>query len=228
MLETVLLDLDETLLDFRASERAAISGTLSALGIPPTEAIIARYSAINQRCWEGLERRELTRQQVLHRRFRELFGELGVHVSPEAAQAIYAPILASGHSLMPGALELMETLQGRCRLFALSNGSGEIQDRRLRESGLDRYFEQVFVSGRMGADKPDPAFFEACFAAIPGFRRETSVMVGDSLTSDILGGKGAGLRTVWVNLRGKPPREDIRPDRICTSLEDLPAILEGL
>ena len=105
---------------------------------------------------------------------------------------------------------------------------GDRPGRRLESAGITGYFQGIFLSEEVGADKPQRAFFEACFASIPHFQKETALMVGDSLTSDIRGGKNAGIRTCWFAPQGQPARPDIRPDyRIC-ALEELPALLETL
>ena len=93
---------------------------------------------------------------------------------------------------------------------------------------LRPYFKGIFISEEMGADKPSKAFFDACFAAIPGFRLEETVMVGDSLTSDIRGGSNAGLRTVWFNPHGKEPRADIRPGYTIRALSELLPLLGSM
>lgn len=228
MITTILLDADDTLLDFRRAESEAIRAALTHLGVEPTPAIVSRYSAINQSQWERLERREITREQVLQNRFDILFAELGVEQDSSRTQKVYESHLRRGGFLLPGALELLETLHGRYRLYLVSNGSGEIQDSRLEIAGICRYFDGIFISQRMGADKPSPAFFERCFSAIPDFRREETIILGDSLTSDILGGKNAGIRTCWFNGRGKPAREDIIPDYTIKALEEFPALLKRL
>ena len=228
VITTILLDADDTLLDFRRAESEAIGAALTYLGVEPTPAIAARYSAINQSQWERLERREITREQVLQNRFDILFAELGVEQDSSRTQKVYESHLRRGGFLLPGALELLETLHGRYRLYLVSNGSGEIQDSRLEIAGICRYFDGIFISQRMGADKPSPAFFERCFSAIPDFRREETIILGDSLTSDILGGKNAGIRTCWFNGRGKPAREDIIPDYTIKALEEFPALLKRL
>ena len=101
-----------------------------------------------------------------------------------------------------------------------------VQHPRLDDSGIRPYFKGIFISEELGADKPSKSFFDACFAAIPGFRTEEAVMVGDSLTSDIRGGRDAGLRTVWFNPQGREPRADIRPDYTIHALSELPSLLE--
>lgn len=228
MVTTILFDLDDTLLDFRRSEAAALSQTLSALGIDPAPPVLRRYSVINDAHWKALERGELTREQVLTGRFRVLFGALGVDADVFEAQTRYEDLLSRQHFLLPGARELLDTLRGRYELDLISNGTAVVQDRRLAESGLVPCFKHIFISQRLGCDKPSPAFFDACFAVMSGKRREECVVVGDSLTSDILGGRNAGIRTIWFNPRRLPPRADIPADYEIHALPDLPGLLETL
>ena len=106
MLKAVLMDIDDTLLDFGKAEAAAIKKTFERIGIPATEAVIRRYSEINDSQWALLEKGELTREQVLVRRFDILFDELGVrNVPSEMAQASYEYLLGIGHYFVDGAQE---------------------------------------------------------------------------------------------------------------------------
>ena len=228
MIRTILFDLDDTLLDFKASEADALRQTLQSLGLEPTEEILRRYSAINQRQWELLEQKAITRQQVLVRRFEILFGEYGVPCDPQAAQDLYHHRLSQGHYFLPGAKDLLEELYRQYDLYIVSNGTAAVQDGRIASSGIARYFKDIFISERMGADKPDPLFFENSFARIPNFNKEEAVIIGDSLTSDIRGGNNVRLRTVWFNPRSLPLREGITPDYEIKTLKELPALLKTL
>ncbi len=228
MLKTVFLDVDDTILDFRAAEAQALRGTLENLGLDPTPEAAALYSRINARQWELLEEGLLTREQVLTRRFDILFGELGVERSSSEAKKLYERLLSQGHWFMPGAEALLDALCGKYDLYIVSNGTGVVQDGRIASAGIARYFKDIFISERIGFDKPRREFFDACFARIPGFERERAVIVGDSLTSDIRGGINAGIRTCWYNPWGKQRREDIVPDHEITHLEELPALLEEI
>lgn len=228
MLKTVFLDLDDTILDFSRAEAEALRRALTEVDAPADDAVLARYHEINAAQWELLEEGVLTREQVLLGRFDILFGELGIVRSAREVCERYEEYLSEGHWFISGAEELLETLAPRYDLYLASNGTAEVQYRRLESAGIRRYFRGIFLSRELGADKPSPAFFEKCFAAIPGFSRERAVMVGDSLTSDIRGGRDAGLRTCWFNPRRKPARGDIVPDYEVSSLEQLPGLLERL
>ena len=227
-MEFLFLDLDDTILDFHKAERLAISRTFRSFGLEPTEQVLERYHVINRLHWERLERGELTRDQVLTGRFQMLFQELGIPAQPQAVAKGYEHNLGLGHYFLPGAKEALDTLRGKYRLFLASNGTASVQHSRLTSAGLYPYFEEVFVSQALGANKPSRAFFDACAARIPGYDPRKALMVGDSLTSDILGGINAGMKTCWVCPRGAQGRPDIVPDYRIEALSQLLELLKTL
>lgn len=228
MMEYLFLDLDDTILDFHKAERIALSKTLEDFHLEPTEDVLTRYHIINKQHWERLEKGELTRDQVLEGRFRVLFSQLGRSVDADAVARAYEHNLGIGHYFLPGALEAVERLHGKYRLFLASNGTASVQHSRLTSAGLYPYFEKVFVSQKIGYNKPAKEYFDACFAQIPGFDPKKAIMVGDSLTSDILGGIRAGIKTCWINPSHLPARADIPADYEIESLSQLEALLESL
>ena len=183
---------------------------------------------INRQHWERLERGELTRDQVLTGRFQMLFEELGIPAQPQAVAKGYEHNLGLGHYFLPGAKEALDTLRGKYRLFLASNGTASVQHSRLTSAGLYPYFEQVFISQEIGFNKPDKAYFDRCFARIPGFDPERALMVGDSLTSDIRGGNNAGLLTCWINPGHAPRNPEIHVDYEIEALSQLEALLSTL
>lgn len=226
MIEFLFLDLDDTILDFHKAERIALSKTLLHFGIDPTEHVLGRYHLINKSCWEALEKGQLTREQVVVRRYELLFAELGAACDAEAVTALYTENLAIGHYFLPGAEEAVAALSQKYRLFLASNGTASVQAGRMTSANLYRFFEKTFVSQELGYNKPAKAFFEACFAQIPGFDPAKTMMVGDSLTSDIQGGINAGIRTCWVNPEHRTGH--IKPDYEIESLSQLEDLLERL
>lgn len=225
---SVLLDLDDTILDFKIAEKIAVSKTFRGIGIEPTDSVVERYSEINIGQWEKLELGLISREEVLSSRFDMLFAELGVNYSGYDAQLTYEKLLEIGHYFMPGAEELLNTLYGKYDLYIVSNGTAAVQYSRLASAGIGRMFKDVFISEHMGTQKPSRDFFDKCFAAIPGFNRERAIIVGDSLTSDIRGGINAGVRTCWYNFRGREPRADIVPDYTIRELDELPELLKKI
>jgi len=226
MVEFLFLDLDDTILDFHKAEWIALGKTFRGFGLEPTDTVMARYSQINREHWERLERKELTREEVLVGRFEVLFREFGLVVDPVHCARTYEGNLAVGHYFIPGAPEAVEALSKRYKLYLASNGTAKVQAGRLASANISHFFQEIFVSQEIGANKPDLAYFERCFARIPGFDKTKAMIVGDSLTSDILGGIQAGIRTCWVNPEGKPGRADIKPDYEIRALHQLEALLE--
>lgn len=226
MIRNLFFDLDDTLLDFRKAERCAVAEALASFGVPVDDAVLDCYAVINAGYWHRLERHEVTRDELKVFRFRDLFEACGIrNISPAAVTRAYEEQLGDQPYLLPGARELLARLSGRYRLFAASNGTGRIQRSRLAGAGIADRFEALFLSEELGAEKPSAAFFDAVFARCTGLRREETVMLGDSLTSDIAGGSAAGLHTVWFNPSGAENRTGIHPDAVLTRLEDTEALL---
>ena len=227
MYEILLLDLDDTILDFHKAERDALTATLRSGGIEPTEENIALFSRINDAHWKLLERKEITRSQVLYGRFRELFDTLGISGETDKIAESYMENLAAGHAYLPGAEEALAALQKKYRLYLVSNGTAVVQHRRLAGSGAGKYFADVFISQEIGVNKPDKAYFDACFARIPDFDPAKTLIVGDSLSSDIRGGQNAGIATCWVNPKHKECILPQKPDHEIESLSQLESYLEN-
>ena len=228
VIKNVLFDLDDTLLDFHRAEAEAIRHTLREIGIDATDETVGLYSRINRSCWAKLETGEYTRDQVLHNRFDFLFEALGVEGDAHATQKLYEYRLSLGAYYVDGAEELLNALYGKYRLYLATNGIVNVQSRRIKDSGIGKYFEDIFVSERIGYNKPDKRFFDAAFSRIDGFKHEESVMVGDLLTSDIRGGINAGIRTCWFNLHGIKNESGITPDYEVSSLKEIPELLERI
>lgn len=228
MLEFLFLDLDDTILDFHKAEYIAIGKTLDSFGLAPTEEVRARYSVINKAHWERLERKELTREEVLVGRFAALFSEYDITADPEQCARRYEDFLSVGHYFLPKAEETLAILSKKYRLYLASNGTAKVQAGRLKSANISHYFERIFVSQEIGANKPSPEYFSRCFATITDFDPKRAIMVGDSLSSDILGGKNAGITTCWVNPAHKNAPAEIMPDYEIEYFHQLPKLLETL
>lgn len=222
----VFLDLDDTIFDFGRAEDHALRQTLTELGINVTDEIVALYSKINESCWKKLEKGEMTRVQVLGGRFAMLFEALGVLGDPEKTWKLYERNISEQSFMLDGAIELLDELSEKYDLYGASNGTASVQDRRIEKSGIARYFKDIFISQRVGFDKPDVRFFEVAFEKAGVTDMKDCVMIGDSLTSDIKGGKNAGITTLWYNPKGKEPTPDILPDYQASSLDMIPLVLE--
>lgn len=228
MLKSIFFDLDETLLDFTQAEAVALTRAFHVFEIEPTPHVIERYHALNISQWRLMEEGKLSRVGVLTRRFELLFEELGWDLSPQEMNDQYEIFLGEGHYFLPGAEELLKELAPKYDLYLATNGASEVQRGRLKSAGIAPYFKGIFISGEVGYNKPSLEYFQASFASIPDFDPGAAIIVGDSLTSDIRGGKNAGIRTCWLNPEGKEPYPDIIPDYTVRTLEELPALFAHL
>lgn len=228
MIRNVLFDLDDTLFDFHKAEKIALTKTLVHFGVDPTEETLALYSTINAAHWKRLELGEISREEVKVGRYRELFKTIGVECDPVKATAYYESMLAIGHYFMPGAPELLEELYRKYRLYIVSNGTAKVQEGRIGSSGIAKYMDGIFISQILGANKPDKQFFDICFAEIPDFSLSETVIIGDSLSSDIKGGINAGITTVWFNPKGIENDNDIKPYYTIKELSEVPGLLSQI
>ena len=223
--DILLWDVDGTLLDFIAAEKAAVQTLFREFGLGEcTDEMVERYSRINKEYWERLERGELSKPEILVRRFADFFASEGLDASkaPEFNEQ-YQVRLGDTVVFCDDSYELLSSLRGRVKQYAVSNGTVVAQTRKLRRSGFDRLLDGVFLSEELGYEKPATEFFDRVFAAIGEPDRERVLIVGDSLTSDITGGNRAGIRTCWYNPKGEPNLTAAHADYV---IRDLHGILD--
>ena len=215
----LLFDADETLLDFPASEKEALKKVLEHFGIRYSEEFRATFSAINLALWKQLEKGLVTRDIIRIRRFEQFVQTTGITADPKEMSALYVKFLGESCFVLPGAAELCEKLKEKYELYIVTNGIGTVQQSRLKKSGLLPYFKDVFISEEIGSQKPDKRFFDFIFAKIAEKDKSKFIIIGDSMTSDILGGINAGIDTCFFNPWG---REEIyTPTYTVTSFEEL-------
>lgn len=220
-----LFDADNTLLDFTRAEEAALSECLLSRGIPAEPATLSLYSTINEGHWKRLERGETTRDRLKVERFGDFFAAVGHGGDPVLMAHDYVEALSRQAHLVEGALELIQSLHGKCGLYIVTNGITTVQKRRFGACPLAPYFDRCFISEEMGCAKPETRFFELVAAAIPHFDPVAAVVIGDSLSSDIQGGINAGLDTCWYNPMGKPAPADMPITHIVTRLSEIYGVI---
>ena len=225
MVKAILWDVDGTLLDFAAAEKAAIQRLFQEFGLGEcTDDMVARYSVINDGYWKRLERGEIAKKEVLIGRFREFFTELGLDPDlSEAFNARYQHALGDTVVYRDDSLTIVKSLRGRVKQYVVSNGTVVAQTKKLQRSHLGEWMDGVFLSEELGAEKPGPAFFDKVFAALPDLKKEEMLIVGDSLTSDMKGGIAAGIPTCWYNPKGHPRPADMAMDY---EIQDLHQVFE--
>lgn len=233
--KVILWDIDGTLLDFIAAEKVALRACFEKFDLGQcTDEMIARYSVINKRHWEALERGEITKPEVLNGRFREFFGKEGLDESKaEAFNEEYQIRLGDTCVFRDDGYELVKELKGKYIQYAVTNGTARAQERKLKNSGLGELFDGVFISDKIGFEKPTKEFFEPVFAAVLkegdklGYeiKKDEILIVGDSLTSDMRGGNNAGIKTCWYNPASTDNNQGVKIDYEIKNLQKIKEIL---
>lgn len=224
-IRVLLMDIDDTLFDFHASSRAALALACADFGLRFSDALFARYAQLDAALWQQYERGEIEKKDLYIRRFRVLFDELHVRLEPADFNARYFKALGEQRRFMPHCEQALRQLHEQYKIHIVTNGDAALQQRRIAVSGMAQFFDGVFISELLGSKKPDRAFFDAVFAEIGEAQRAQSIIIGDSLSSDMQGGRNAGIRTCLYGRRGCA---DARCDYVVEDLLELPSLLAQL
>ena len=225
--DTVLFDADNTLFDFDAAEAQALDLTLEAYGYPVDGRSRDCYLTVNRNLWERFDRGEVKREWLVVERFAALQRSLGGHHDPAEMNAFYLSRLAEAGCLLPGAEELCRALVPSCTLAIVTNGVASAQRGRFARSPLKALIPWLFISEEVGYQKPQRQFFGAVLSAMSLPPSARIVVVGDSLTADILGAVNAGLDSFWYNPNGLPGRPDIVPTFEARSFDQISHLILG-
>lgn len=227
MIKVILWDVDGTLLDFLKAEYEAIKTCFRIFGLGEcTDEMVARYSEINKKYWEMLERKELTKPEVLVGRFREFFAKEKIQTDcAEDFNKEYQLRLGDTICFCDNSYELLKSLKGRVKQYAVTNGTKIAQNKKLNRSGLIDVFDGIFISEDIGIEKPDVGFFQSVFERIGQYEKDEVMIVGDSLTSDMQGGNNAGIVCCWYNPKHLPLTRELRIDHEIDDLNRIEDIL---
>lgn len=226
----LFFDADGTLFDYDQAEDCALEATFRDLNLPFIPSHQETYRQINRQIWIDFEHGKIDAVKLRTRRFELLFKALHMDADAPAFSAQYLANLSQQAQMMDGAEYLVKTVADKSRLALITNGLSDVQRPRLARSPIGHLFQEIAISEEIGAAKPDPAYFQKVFERI-SMRFETPdhnqvLVIGDSLTSDILGGLNSGLDTCWFNPTGRPPDARIRPRFEISRLQELLMIVE--
>ena len=228
MYKVILWDVDGTVLDFDAAERASIEEGFVYFSLGTcTDEMLEDYNRINKKYWEALERGELEKKEILTGRFEEFLGKYGLDTSIASEfNRKYQLWLGDYIFFRDDAYELLRKLKGKILQFAVTNGTKVAQEKKLKRSELDQIFDDIFISEDLGVEKPNVGFFEKVFDKIGDHDKSQVLIVGDSLTSDIKGGNNFGIKTCWYNSEGKVNDKGLEIDYEIKSLDEVLGIIE--
>jgi 2-haloacid dehalogenase len=195
----LLFDADDTLFDYPRAEAHALKGTFEALNLPYHADYLPMYHLHNRHVWKEFEQGQLTSVELRIKRFQMLFSEIGLAADLQTFSNLYLINLAGGSELFEGVADTIQVLSNQHHLSVITNGLAEVQRPRLLNSSIHPFIEKIFISEEMGVAKPAGAFFDIVFKELGDPPKSEVLVIGDSLTSDMLGGIQYGLATCWVN-----------------------------
>ena len=197
---TLFLDLDNTLLDFNKAEETAIRKVLKANNLPFDDNAIKTYSKINLSFWKRFEKGEIEKSEIFEGRFIKFLEVMNLKGDTAKISKEYCGFLSEGYFTVDGAEDILTYLKNkRYYLCATTNGLSLTQFKRIKNSGLEPYFDGIFVSEATGHQKPEKGYFDYVIDNIPEKDRSKILIIGDSQSSDILGGINSDIDTCWYN-----------------------------
>ena len=223
---TLLFDIDGTLLDFKKAEDYALHKTFIDHQLELTDEIFEIYETINKKLWKNFELGLIDKNTVVYTRFVKLFEQLKINEDGVAFEDEYQKNLGDGAYLIEYALEILNELYKEYDLYVVTNGVARTQYNRLDLLDLRKYFKKIFISEEIGYQKPKIEFFDFCFKHIKNFDKGKTLIIGDSLSSDILGGINAGIDTCWIHTAHTNHTTDIIPTYSIRDLRELYDILK--
>ena len=227
MIKNILFDLDGTLFSFAECEKLALKSSFKVYGRKLEQKELDKYKEINSDLWKKFESGLITRNDVLQNRFKLFLKEINVDISPIQFSELYLYFLSGNFCLEFGALEVLLNLKEKYKLYVVTNGTEMVQMKKMTGANLINFFEAIFISENIGYNKPDVAFFDHCLSEI-GCLPTECLIVGDSLSSDIQGGKNAGILTCWYNPERLFNELEIVPDYEIHVLTELNTILQQI
>ena len=222
-----LVDADDTLLDFHGSSALALRHAFAACHLQWKDRYADDFKRINDGLWEALERKELTRAELIEKRFPYYLSELGLQADGNAFNQYYLHGLATKPMYVQGAEEFLQKLVETGRVFIVTNGTEYIQKSRFDIIGLWKYAEDVFISDTIGIDKPAKGYTAYVTSHIKAFDKEKTVWIGDSLSADIKAANEAGITSIWFNPNNKPVNNKANPDYIAADFNKIVEIVEN-
>lgn len=225
---TILMDADDTIFDFPKCEYNALKATIEKNHLLFSDEVYRNFTKINNALWKKFEMNQITRAELKIQRFQELVERCfdGFENSGILADT-YINELSQQAILLDGAYDALAKITTVCDVYIITNGLSKVQRGRFGKSPVTKLVKNLFISDEMGVQKPNKAYFDKVLSEIPEKDMTKIIVVGDSLTSDMQGGRNAGLTTCLYD----PKNQIAMPHTLCdfkiTRLEDVLTVGES-
>lgn len=221
MITTVLIDVDNTLLDFNKCAETAIKTQFQKWNLKYSENVFPVFREVNDMLWQKIETGEIDKPRLYRLRWKTIFERLGIDADGFKFEQEFRKEFSESKEAVSGAYEILEYLAEKYTVCVASNASYHQQIKRLKNAEMLKYFKYVFNSEQIGTPKPEKKFFDACLEKLENIPKENVIMIGDSLTADIKGGVEYGIKTLWFNYDKIPVTEEIKADYIVDTLDEI-------
>lgn len=221
MITTVLIDVDNTLLDFNECAKEAMRQCFSAWNMEYSDKVFPVFKQVNDMLWCKIETGEIDKPTLYNLRWNTIFERLSINENGEEFEHFFRETFSESKQPVEGAYEILDYLSKKYTVCAASNASYRQQLKRLKNADMLKYFTHIFNSEQLGAPKPEKAFFDACFEKLGSIPKQNVIMIGDSLSADISGGAAYGIKTIWFNYDKAEPDSSIKADYIVYSLSEI-------
>ena len=228
MIKNILWDLDNTLIDFDIAEKNAIEYLFEKYNLGScTKQMLKTYKKINKLYWKKIEKNEISKKDGLIQRYIDFFNIYNIdkNIATQFNEE-YQHALGDTIVYLDDSYEIVKSLKGKINQYLVSNGSSKAQRKKLKNSKFDTLFDNIFLSEETGYEKPHEEFFNYVFEKIGLKDKSSTIIVGDSITSDIQGGVNAGIKTVWYNRFGKGHNKNPRVDYEIRNLKEIYDIID--
>lgn len=220
----LLADNDNTLMDFDAAERKALTNALAAYGHPCDDEVFATYHHINKLLWEALERGETTQAKLKVERFAQLIAHYGWDdIDPAQLAVTFQNDLATHADLIPGTMDFLRAVKPHMKIALVSNGVSFTQRNRLSVCEFTPLLDAVVISEEIGVSKPNPLMVEKALDILGCTDKREAVFLGDSHSADIAAACNAGIDSIWLTRKGKGQSD--KATYIVESLEEAAEVL---
>lgn len=225
MKKIVLLDLDNTIIDFNECARRSIMGIFEDLGFTYNDNVFDTFLTENVKIWKRLELGEIDKAYLRANRWNIILRKLGLDYDGTVIEERFENGVAMGAYPVEGAYDLLDYLDQKYDLYIVSNGLKFVQESRVKIGKYDKYFKSLFLSEDIGIQKPDVRFFDYCYEKLGRPDKDELILIGDSLSADIKGGNNFGIDTIWFNKNGEENLTDIKPTYTVNTLKEIESIL---
>ena len=225
MKKILLIDLDNTLIDFNECARHSIMNAFEKLGFDYSPVVFDTFIEENVKIWKRLERGEITKPQLRANRWNIILARLGIEFDGTILEEMFENGVAQGAYAVTGAYDLLDYLKDKYEMYIVSNGFRFVQESRLKIGDFNKYFNNIFVSEDIGIPKPAKEFFDYCFKSLDNPDKNDVILIGDSLSADIKGGNDYGIDTIWFNKNGEENLSAITPTYTVNKLSEIKNIL---